>query len=36
MRNALTALEIAIGSMLLIGLIAYSMQGVSMIVELLT
>jgi hypothetical protein len=32
MRTAITALEIVIGSALLIGLIAYSMDGVAMIV----
>ncbi len=31
MRNAITALEIAIASALLIGLIAYSLDGVAMI-----
>ncbi len=31
MRNAITALEIVIASALLIGLIAYSMDGVAMI-----
>lgn len=35
MRNALTVLEYTIGSALLIGLIAYSMQGVAMIVGLI-
>ena len=32
MRTAITALEIVIGSALLIGLVAYSMDGVAMIV----
>ncbi len=34
MRNAITVLELAIGSALLIGLIAYAVQGVAMMVEL--
>lgn len=35
MRNALTVLEYTIGSALLIGLIAYSVQGVAMMIELI-
>ena len=34
MRTAITALEITIGSALLIGLIAYSMNGVAVLIEL--
>jgi hypothetical protein len=35
MRTALTVLEITIGSALLIGLIAYSMEGIGTIVRLI-
>jgi len=35
MRTALTALEFTIGGALLIGLIAYTFQGVGMMVELI-
>lgn len=35
MRTALTALEFAIGSALLIGLVAYSMEGVGVIFRLI-
>jgi hypothetical protein len=34
-RTAITALEIAIGSALLLGLAAYSMQGVAALIELI-
>jgi hypothetical protein len=34
MRTAITALELMIGAALLIGLAAYSMQGVAMMLEL--
>jgi len=35
MRTALTALEYTIGAALLIGLIAYSMEGVAAMIELI-
>lgn len=34
MRTALTALEYTIGAALLLGLLAYSMEGVAAIIEL--
>lgn len=34
MRNAITALELIIGAALLAGLLAYSMQGAALLVEL--
>jgi hypothetical protein len=34
MRTAITVLEVAIGSALLIGLIAYTMNGVGLMAEL--
>lgn len=34
MRNAITALEVIIGAALLFGLVAYSMQGAALLVEL--
>lgn len=33
MRNAITALEVAIGAALLIGLVAYSMDGLALLLR---
>lgn len=34
MRNAITALEVAIGAALLVGLVAYSMSGAALLLRL--